>query len=261
MTEENKTHSLYEGSVEISMDRRHIYRASIDGGKKVHVPNVTTILGMKDKSRALLFWQQRCIKEAFEQRFPVGKAFKFDEIQRNKAIDIITGAADAERKQAADIGMIVHKYIEARILGSLASLPENTEARNACIAFNNWIGDNVIEPVFTERMCYSRKYNYCGTADLVAKINGKMTCLDFKSSKAIYNETCLQVSAYAEAFCEETGIDIEQRAALRCDKADASYEYLVFPDNHIRDHETFLSLLRLYHFDKQASKELRELAA
>jgi len=254
-------HNLYDGSVMLTMDKNHVYRAAVDGAKKLHVPNVTTILGMKDKSRALMFWQQRCIRQAFEERFPIGKTFKFDEIQRNRAIDIITTAADAESAQAREIGSITHNYIELRLAGGDAPLPSHEEARNACTAFNNWLGDHDVQVMFTERMCFSKRHWYCGTTDLVATIDGKLTSLDFKTSKAIYPETFLQVSAYTEALEEELGVQIEQRASLRCDKADASYEYLVFPDEHIRDFETFLSLLRLYHFDKQAKKELKELAA
>jgi len=254
-------YNLYDDTVFLTMDRNHVYRAALDGAKKLHVPNVTTILGMKDKSRAMMYWQQTCIKEEFEKQFPVGQTFKMDEIQRNRAIDTIASAADNISRQAREIGSLTHNYIELRLAGGDAHLPSHEEARNACQAFNNWLGDHDVQVMFTERMCFSKRHWYCGTTDLVATIDGKLTSLDFKTSKAIYPETFLQVSAYTEALEEELGIEIEQRASLRCDKADASYEYLVFPDEHIRDFETFLSLLRLYHFDKQAKKELKELAA
>tara|TARA_R100000808_G_C2154027_1_gene164733 strand:- start:2123 stop:2896 length:774 start_codon:yes stop_codon:yes gene_type:complete len=254
-------YTLYDGSVKLTMDRNHVYRAAVDGAKKFHVPNVTTILGMKDKTRAMMHWQRTCIREEFEKQFPVGQTFKMDEIQRNRAIDTIASAADNISRQAREIGSLTHDYIELRLAGGDAPLPSHEEARNACTAFNNWLGDHDVQVMFTERMCFSKRHFYCGTTDLVATIDGKLTSLDFKTSKAIYPETFLQVSAYTEALEEELGIEIEQRASLRCDKADASYEYLVFPDEHIRDFETFLSLLRLYHFDKQATKELKELAA
>ena len=252
-------HKLYEGQVSLTMDKRHIYRVSIDGGKKLHVPNVTTILGMKAKQ--LLYWQRNCIKDAFIKHFPVGQKFSFDEIQRNQAVEIITKAADKIRAQAADIGTLVHGYIELRLHGNEPPLPANRAAANACRAFDDWFLDNHVEPIFIERMCYSKRHHYCGTGDLLAKVKGVVTMLDFKTSKKIYGETMLQTSGYKEALQEELGLEIEQRAALRCDKEDGSYQYLVFHDTHERDFETFLSLLRLYHFDKQANKELREMAA
>lgn len=254
-------HTLYGGSVELSMNKNHVYYASIDGAKKQHVPNVTTLLNQKDKSRALMFWQQRCIKEAFEQRFPVGQTFKFDEIQRNRAIETITTAADKESKQARDIGTLVHNYAEVRLNGGTINIPSHPEAANACRAFNNWLTDFDVKPKMIERMCFSKRHNYCGTFDLFGSINGVNTLVDFKTSKQIYSETFLQLSAYQEALEEEMGIEIAKRASLRCDKSDGSYEYLIFPDQHERDFMTFESLMTLYRFDKIASKELREIAA
>ena len=251
---------LYEGSVILTMAKNHVYSVSVDGAKKEKVPNVTTICGQMDKSRALMWWQKNCIRDAFEERFPVGKSFKFDEIQRSRALDVITTAAETSSKQAREVGTITHKYIELRLRGAQdAALPEHDEAHRAGVAFNEWTNDYEIKPLYLERKCFSKRFFYCGTFDFLGYINGVLTLVDFKTSKKIYPETFCQTSAYAEALEEEYGFEIKQRASLRCDKSDSSYEFLIFPDEHVRDFETFLGLLRLYYFNKRALKELKNL--
>lgn len=254
-----KRTSLYEGRVDLSMDSRHIYRAKIDGGKSQHVPNVTTIIGMKDKSRGLMKWQRDCIGKAFRMTFPVGVTFKMDELQIAKVEETITKAADIVRDEAADIGTMAHDYAETRLKGEPIDLPSNIQARNACEAFDAWLAGNDIEPLYLERQLYSIRHNFCGTVDFIGRINGVLTLADFKTSKALYNDNFLQASAYKEAVEEELGMEIEQRAIIRFDKETGDFEYHVLPDTHERDFAAFQALKTIYVFDKESYKDIRAM--
>ena len=59
------------------------------------------------------------------------------------------------------------------------------------------------EVYWSEATVYSREYGYAGTADLICKIRIGDSLLpaivDFKTGKAIYNDTAMQLTAYARA--------------------------------------------------------------
>ena len=251
--------TLYNGRVELGMDSRHIYRARIDGGKSLHVPNVSTIIGKKDKSNALMFWQRKIIGQAISKTFPVGTTFRMDEIQLNKVQETITNAATIVSDEAKEIGTLAHTYAEKRLSNIPVDLPAHPEALNACIAFDSWLASNNVEPLHLERQLFSMRHNYCGTVDFIGKINGKLTLADFKTSKRLYNDHFLQASAYAEAYTEEFGLEIEQRAVIRFCKETGNFEYHVLTDSHERDFAAFQALQQIYEYEKETQKEIREM--
>lgn len=57
----------------------------------------------------------------------------------------------------------------------------------------------------TELTVVSRVHTYSGTLDAVGTLDGKPIIFDWKTSSRIYPEMALQLSAYAEAYREETG--------------------------------------------------------
>lgn len=70
----------------------------------------------------------------------------------------------------------------------------------------------------TELKVISRLHTYSGTLDAVGTLDGKPIVFDWKTSSRIYPEMALQLSAYAQAYKEEKGIDIKQGIIVHVSK-------------------------------------------
>jgi hypothetical protein len=103
-------------------------------------------------------------------------------------------------KEAADIGTLTHAWIEAHIHGkevTLESLPEPAQA--AVNGFLAWEKQNRVEYLQTEQTFYHCALDYAGTADCVAKVNGELSMLDWKTARGIYANYVIQDWLYALA--------------------------------------------------------------
>tara|TARA_Y100000817_G_scaffold65790_1_gene49704 strand:+ start:67 stop:843 length:777 start_codon:yes stop_codon:yes gene_type:complete len=253
--------TLYDGAVELSRGSNHVYRAKVDGGKSQIAPNVTSVTDKMDKSRALLIWQQRTVEQAIRETFPIGTNFRMDAAQMEKVTHAISHSSDVVKNSAAAIGTMVHQYAESKLRGENPARPVDPQAKAAAHAFDVWLKINKVEVIEVERAVYSRKHGYAGTCDLLAKVNGRLTLIDLKTSKSVYDSHFLQLEGYASALEEELGIEIEDRAILRLDKETADLEFHVLPDTRERDLETFLALLTVYRFQSAARKDVAALRA
>jgi hypothetical protein len=122
------------------------------------------------------------------------------------------GPTKAHQRQlaaAGDIGTQAHKAIEwlmRTAIGANAG-PEPRISAPALIAvqaFQVWAASVQLKPVLVERTVYSLRHQYAGTLDLLARVHGVLTQVDFKTGKAIYGESHLQAAAYSAAL-EEMG--------------------------------------------------------
>tara|TARA_R110002096_G_scaffold126203_1_gene272729 strand:- start:1280 stop:1963 length:684 start_codon:yes stop_codon:yes gene_type:complete len=143
--------------------------------------------------------------------------------------------------EALDIGNYTHKWIESFLLSDKFDC-ENTNP--SIEAFLKWCKD--YHPKFTdaERKVYCDRFKYAGTVDAVAKINGRVCVIDFKTSKKIYKPYHLQVTAYAQAIKRIDGLRRWPLGIiLRLDKETGEYEQKVFePKDHF---DTFKKCLEL----------------
>ena len=85
--------------------------------------------------------------------------------------------------------------------------------------FRNKVLNNISDIHAQECGLYSDKYKVAGRVDCIAKYNGVLSIIDFKTSTKersdAWNENYyIQGSAYAEMFTELTGIDISQVVIL-----------------------------------------------
>ena len=149
--------------------------------------------------------------------------------------------------EALEIGNETHKYIEEYILYEMEDgrhLPKIDKAEKSLTAFAKW--DAKFEPEYldAERKVYCDRYKYAGTVDAVAKINGRVCVIDFKTSKKIYKPYHLQVTAYAQAIKRIDGLrQWPLGIILRLDKLTGEYEQKVFePKDHM---STFIKCLEL----------------
>ena len=133
------------------------------------------------------------------------------------AIDHIKGARFRDANQKADRGTIVHAALESYLAGTPLS-KEDIEARLEEARVDQSLRKGAIpmvqglrafldeaepEILWSERTVYSRTHGYAGTADVIGRMyigeSRKPVVLDVKTSKRIYDETAMQLTAYARA--------------------------------------------------------------
>ena len=97
----------------------------------------------------------------------------------------------------------------------------------------------------------SAEHCYAGTLDAVAKIGDKKYVIDFKTSKGFYSGYQKQISAYALAYTEMTGIPVDGCGILRIDKESGLPEWKDCTKNRERKESAFLKLLDFFYEDKK----------
>lgn len=233
-----------------------------------NVPSVTTCLALLDKSNILMSWAVKVMAVYLKSL-------------ADKDGNIIIKAADADeifkkakaqhkelKEQAAEIGTAVHNLLEVYLKGqNIAGL---LEADNRLIkpfeAFKQWQGQYNFELVASEKQVCSH-LRFAGTLDCIAKLNGKLYLIDFKSSNAIYNEYFWQVAAYRE--CAMNGMyfendkwidskyDIEGIGILRLDKNTGLPEFKSerTTEEQADDFDAFMCLCHLWWILNRNKKE------
>ncbi len=191
-----------------------IYKLA-DGTK---VPGVTTVLSVLNKP-ALVKWANNLGLQGIDSN-------KF-------------------RDKMADIGTLAHlmilnyfKDIEGDY--SEYSKDDIDKAENCLISFYSWVKENKVEPIDIEIPLISKRFGYGGTIDLYCKLNGIATLVDFKTSKAIYEEMFIQVAAYWQILVESKR-HITQARILRIGRDESEG----FEDHNITDIDLYWQIF--YH--------------
>ena len=217
----------------------HAYTVGEDPDLKA-IASVTQTMDVISKP-ALIPW---ALKEGSE--WLAGNLF-FDRETKNKhifhtkgkGIDFlvkgIKGAYRNTSTSAINIGMVTHEWVERAIKwklgqGEAPTMPVQEQAQTSIEAFRSWVAENEIEWHSAERKVYHREYEYAGTVDAVATINGEYCVVDWKTSKAIYPEYYLQVAAYAKALEDMEGKPIDTAYILRCDKNTGKFQFVKSDD-------------------------------
>lgn len=198
------SHLLYNDEVELKFsDAAHRY--SVDGR---HVEGVTTILGRVVAKDGLVSWAANMAVEAMKAGATPEEAKK----------------AHVRKKEAgADTGTIVHKMIEQYIRAPFTPIYDNEEVERAFKAWLEWVEVHQPKFIFSEKVCYSRLYNYAGTCDAAAIIGDKKYLIDWKTAEprrewknnrytgsfTYYPEHFIQIAAYDLAIWEESGEEFD----------------------------------------------------
>lgn len=116
-------------------------------------------------------------------------------------------AHQKELAKAGDIGTQIHQKIEWMMRTAMGVLagpePVVTDAALwACMAFEDFAKSVHLKPVLIEKTVFSRTHQFAGTMDLLARVNGELVLIDFKSGKSVYPESFLQSAAYSTALVE-----------------------------------------------------------
>lgn len=209
--------SLYKGTVQIEFDEaKHQYFLL---PKRERLLGVTTATGIIDKSTPLIIWATRLAADYLNEILSSGKAVTPEHIA--EAIN----QHRVKKDTAADTGTKIHDWIEHFINDKKTpALPTDPQELNGVTAFLKWVDENDVEFIESETIVYSKKYKYVGKLDAIAKVNKKLTMVDYKSSKGIYSNFLYQTALYRGAKEEETGWNFTgDRVILKLGKDDGEF--------------------------------------
>jgi genome maintenance exonuclease 1 len=154
-------------------------------------PSVTTVLGVQDKS-GLEAWRKR-VGEEEAKRISIQAA-----------------------NRGSDVHLIAENYLNNLKDYGKGRMPVNVMTFNTLKPILDSRVDNIY---FQEAPLYSRKIKTAGRVDLIAEFDGKLSIIDFKTSKKLKEAKWIegyfmQESFYAAAFYELTQIPIKQIVTL-----------------------------------------------
>jgi len=196
-------------------------------GKKV--PSVTTIIGRFKNATGLIIWSNQLGLKGINY---------FDEL-----------------KKAGDTGTSLHDLAELHIKGEEYQLPEDPTVRHCFNQFLEWWNNTNYKVTWTEKKMGSKKLEVGGCPDLL--VDGKVL-IDFKTSKAIYSDMIIQLSAYAELIRESEGIEIDKAIIVRFPKEDDDTEIKEFSKEDLAvGLKQFKLLRKAFDIDKDLNKLLK----
>ena len=179
-------YKMYNGEVELTFDKdKHIYRV----GEKI-IYGVTSATGVLDKP-ALMYWAVNQALGFLDKALKPGLVI--DELNKPKLLAEAKQIHRRKKEEAGDIGTAVHNYLETYIKAKInwektPDMPVNEQVKKGIVAFIKWARENKVQFISSERKVYSRKFEYAGTLDMEAIVNGKLAVVDFKTSSGIYPE-------------------------------------------------------------------------
>lgn len=193
--------------------------------KDLFVPGVTSILGILDKP-ALLPWAAKMAGEYVKANLPVGATQE----QINSVCELAKTEYNTIKEAAGDIGHQIHAIAEALFQGRPIEMPADPLVVNGVKALQEWIADNDVRPIDTEKVVFSKSAYFAGTMDLLAAVNGDLTDVDIKSGSGIYNEHCFQTAGYNFAWEEEHKEKIKKTIILNTNKKTGKVKIRVIDD-------------------------------
>jgi hypothetical protein len=217
-------------------------------GRTYQVPSVTTVLGVLDKP-ALIPWAINqtidLIRPAIQPYVEHSESYLEEVYARAKK------EAGRKKSEAAARGTIVHNILS----GDQTEEGVDPELLVRVGVAQAWLKDNEVEPICTEASIYSRRHRYSGRLDIIGKVQGVLSLLDWKTGKGIYPEFRLQMAAYVHAYEEEHPSEvIQQRVCLHLQE-DKVVPH-IYPRASLRqDFNAFLAALRLHRRLKAIAQE------
>jgi hypothetical protein len=252
-----KTVTLYGGEIKVQFEEGE-HRYYVNGEYK---EGVTTYLKAINKP-ALIPWAVKQTVAYVRSHLEELQAGKIS-LEQFKTDEILYGAsreADRQRDYAAEIGTAIHGWIEQHIKRQRPEMPEDPMILNGVNAFLKWKDEHKAKLLKSEKIIYSKQYDYTGIVDIIAEIGGKPYIVDIKTSNGIYDEMRLQVAAYMHAEQEEGGQKYAGRWIIRLGKqvrVDGEPEveavYLDQDKNSFKnDFAAFVHIMEFYRWQKRA---------
>lgn len=129
-------------------------------------------------------------------------------------------------QRAADRGTAVHKAIEN--YNNYGIMDIDNELSGYADAYRKWYDIRVPEVEHCEIRFYHKVMRYGGTADCLARFDGKLWLIDYKTSyKVVDKNYRLQLEAYVQALSSH-GIFVDAKMVLHLTK-DGKFEEVLYP--------------------------------
>ncbi len=222
------------------------------------LPSVTTILKVYEggKSGALMGWATKVMAQYLQS---LADSRGHIVITKDEAPEIFKKAKSWHKtlkQESADLGSAVHNCIEVYLKKQPVSglIQENPKIEKPFNAFLEWQKNSKFELVESEHIVYS-ELGYAGTLDCVAKLNGILYVIDFKTSNRIYEDYFMQVAAYVKAYEERTDNDIFNAGILRLGKEDGLPEWREITNKEIAKNFLLFSHLLAFYQEKEVKNE------
>lgn len=257
--------SLVELQGRITLDKRHCYR--LDGK---YVPGVTTIIKAMD-APMLDAWKVKIQVEGTARAAHANPPM-FGEPEEQYVARLVSLSRDLyehERiaSQAADLGSQVHALIEHAVksqLGIPMDPPEATdEALFIFAGWREWAERVNLEPLMAEGRVYNSVVGYCGTFDLLARVDGSPAILDWKPQARVYPERRLQSAAYRAALTDSLGFPPLAGYIVAMPKDGGEIEAVPMDDGEgLHDaYVAFQACCELYRWQRALSREKERAVA
>ena len=161
--------------------------------------------------------------------------------------------------QLAEIGTLAHAMVQAHLQGVKPDVQDYTSsqvsrAENSLLSFFEWEKSHRLKPLLLEKPLISEKYRFGGTVDCYGYLDGVATLIDFKTSKAIYDEHFYQVSAYWKLL-EEAGFLVERAMILQIGREETEGFSVKVVGALSREWEIFLHALAIYELKKNGKRK------
>ncbi|SCF42439.1 PD-(D/E)XK nuclease superfamily [Micromonospora echinospora] len=160
-------------------------------------PGVTSILGMLPKP-FLQHWAAKVVAEYATDNLGelVGLRLNGD---RQGVIDFLKGAPRRDTARAAETGTAVHDAFEKIAKGQPVGRL-HPDYRVYVDHFEEFLKEFAPEFVFLEETVWSETWDYAGSFDAYAVIDGERVFLDWKTTRSgVHPEVALQLAAYRHA--------------------------------------------------------------
>lgn len=181
--------------------------------------SVTTILSQGVPKPALMHWASFEAAQCAVDNIPELVRARGEQ-RRLELRSWIQRAGERKRDTAANLGTVIHGFLEAQILGQ--PTPEYTDEQRPFIdAFARFLDDWQPEYEATELTVANPEIGYAGTLDFIATIPAITSDLllgDYKTGKGVYPEVGLQLAAYRRAtvgWTRPDGVQVKPPATMR----------------------------------------------
>lgn len=248
---DKQTYSLYDWEINIDFyPEKHWYKINWN-----FVTSVSTICWVVDKSQALIYWATNLARDYLIKRLEEW------EVTEQDILDACIQHR-LKKEESADIGTQAHNWVENYIKSWNIDLPNDERVMNAINWFLEWVKWHNIKFIESEKVVYSKQYNYVGIADCIAEVDWKKFLIDFKTSNKIYLlNYWMQTSAYLKAYEEETGDKLHGIVIVKFAKEETDKDWNNIPPYEIQKivdidwfYEAFLSAKVLKEYVKKYEK-------
>lgn len=205
--DKDRISTLYDGTIEVKfVDSNHSYwiRDVLAGGTTTswrRAPGSTTIIGIMDKSGALVGWAVKLAKR-FLLKILLDRTITAYDVTE------ATGLHKVKKETAATSGSLVHDWIESFTKGFNPPMPDQPAVLNGVLAFKDWMAKEKVHIIGSETLIYSKQYGFCGQADFIFYKDNPLEIYlgDYKTSNGLYTGVMMQTASYLKTI-EEMGFE------------------------------------------------------